>query len=246
MYNDDALKLYLTAFPEDEPAFAEDFLNRFFESSCRYIIKDGKLVSMLFLLDAVFTEKGREQRGKYLYAAATLPEYRGQGLMAQLIEKAKKETAEKGMFLITKPATKSLFDYYRRFGFKTAVYSKDCMVELGDIAQPLKKLDREEYIRKRNELLKNEAHITLLDTKYAYSFFELFGGEKTVAAVDLSEDIPLVKEFISFEDDGKDRLLSTLKKQKALFRLKGEDPFAMIINTRETGREEINFNIALD
>ena len=52
MYKDDALRLYLTAFPEDDRDFAEDFLDRFFEKACRYIIKDGRLVSMLFLLDA--------------------------------------------------------------------------------------------------------------------------------------------------------------------------------------------------
>ena len=68
MYKDDALRLYLTAFPEDEPSFAEDFLNRFFDRDCRYIINDGRLVSMLFLLDATMHFGEREVRGKYLYA----------------------------------------------------------------------------------------------------------------------------------------------------------------------------------
>lgn len=239
------LSLYKIAF-NDPDDFTKDFIDRYFETSCRYTVKDGRVVSMLFLLDATM-QKGDEMLcGKYLYAAATHPDFKGQGLMTDLIEKAKRETAEKGEFLLTKPATESLFDYYKRLGFKLAVFSKDEQYSLSEKTEPLKKLNKNDYLSKRAELLKEQAYITLSDTDYIYSFFTLFGNENTVCAVDLTEEIPAVKEFVSVAKDGKDALLSAVGKNKAVFREKGDTPFAMIIFPK--GKEEslVNFSVAMD
>ncbi len=239
------LSLYKTAF-NDPDDFTEDFIDRYFETSCRYTVKDGRVVSMLFLLDATM-QKGEEMLcGKYLYAAATHPDFKGQGLMTDLIEKAKRETAEKGEFLLTKPATETLFNFYKKFGFKTAVFSKDEQYRLTKKTKPLKKLNKNDYLSKRAELLKEQAYITLSDTDYIYSFFTLFGNENTVCAVDLTDEIPTVREFISLAEDGKDALLLAVGKNKAVFREQGDTPFAMIILPK--GKEEslVNFSVAID
>lgn len=241
-----ALELYLTAFPEDDKAFAEDFLNRYFEKDCRFIVKDGRLVSMLFLLDASLQNGEKQTKGKYLYAAATLPEYRGQGLMAELIEEAKAETAEKGDFLLTKPASGSLFDYYARFGFKTAVFCEDKRVTLRNNVAPLKKVSLKEYLEKRSCLLKNIPDINLSDTRYTYSSFTLFGSDNTIAAVDLTGDIPAVREFVSSDLFGTDALLSAIEKNEAVFRFSGGKPFAMLILPDMNGADGVFFSLALD
>ncbi len=242
-----ALSLYQTAFPDDPQDFAEDFINRFFENSCRYILKDGKLVSMLFLLDATLDANGTSAPAAYLYAAATLPEYRGRGLMAELIEKAKAEMVGNGKCLITKPAEPSLFNYYERFGFKTAVFSEDRLINKQTHAEPLKTLSKEEYTFKREELLKDKPHITLSDMNYALSFFTLSGDENTIAAVDTDETPPIVKEFISEDEKGRDKLLSALNTDRAVFRTEGKTPFAMVIppNCTEVPKNP-HFMLALD
>ena len=237
MYKDDALRLYLTAFPEDEPTFAEDFLNRFFDRDCRYIIKDGRLISMLFLLDATMHFGEREVRGKYLYAAATFPEYRGQGLMAELIEKAKAETVQKG--------TESLFGFYGNFGFKTAVFENDTLYTLKNERQPLKEITLEEYLVKRKVIEQSSPYITLNDTDYAYAGLTLYGDENTLAAVDLSATPPHVKEFHSGTENGKDALLCTINQKEAIFRETGITPFAMIIMPNNEILT-VKFTLALD
>ncbi len=242
-----ALYLYKTAFPEDSDDFANKFINRFFESSCRYLTVEGKIVSMLFLLDCEIKADGKALKGKYLYAAATLPEYRGQGLMAGLIEKAKQETVKKGKYLVTKPATESLFAYYGKFGFKTAVFSEDKLVKKQAEAEPLKKLCREEYTYKREELLKDKPHVTLSDMDHALSFFTLLGDKNTIAAVDTAETLPVVKEFVSEDEKGRDKLLSALNTDGAVFRTEGKTPFAMVIPPNGTeAPKNLHFMLALD
>lgn len=244
MYKQDALKLWLTAFPKDEKEFAEDFLNRFFEKNCRYIIKDCRLVTMLFLLDATLYSGDKEEQGKYLYAAATLPEYRGQGLMSELIEKAKYETASKGEFLLTKPASSSLFEYYGRFGFKTVAFAKEIPYTLKNQTAPLREITAEEYFSKRKAFYKNDPFITLSDNAYAYKGLTLFGDENTFAAVDILEAPPRVLEFGSNTRGGKDALLCAINSKEALFYEEDTTPFAMMIGG--DADKKLHFTLALD
>ena len=238
-----ASALYKTAFPDDPDDFALGFINRFFEKNCRYILKDDRIASMLFLLDGSLKENGGKRPALYLYAAATLPEYRGMGLMAGLIEKAKAEAKEKGAFLLTKPATPSLFSYYESFGFKTAVFSEEKLVKRETDQKPLGKIGFEEYERLKEKLLENTPHVNLTDSKYVLSFFDLFGDENTVAAVDTAEEPPVVKEFITGDGQGRDRLLASLNSDEAIFRINGNTPFAMTIPPTDTS---IHFMLALD
>ncbi len=242
-----ALNLYKIAFPSDPADFAADFINRFFENSCLYTVKDEKLVSMLFLLNANITFSGKIYGAYYLYAAATHPDFRSSGLMANLIEKAKEKCDLEGKFLVTKPAETSLYSYYERFGFETAFFAEEKEISLNKTATPLLKITKREYIEKREQLLKNTPHLTLNDMPFALSFFTLLGDENTVAAVDLSETPPRVKEFISKTESGTDKLLCAINKKSAIFTLSGNTPFAMLIHPKTLKTpKNIHFGLALD
>lgn len=239
-----AINLYKIAFPEDSEAFIETFFDRFFEKDCRYVLKDGKLVSMLFLLDATLQNGMEKVKGKYLYAAATLPDFRGQGLMSKLIENAKIETVDKGDFLLTKPAEPSLFGYYERFGFKTVTKLDERVYKLQNKADPLPEISLSAYLERKQKLLLNTPYLTLSDTVFLYDDMSLFGNENTLAAVDMETDVPQVKEFVSKHEKGKDSLLSALGKNEAIFREEGSEPFAMIISEKDL--KSICFTLALD
>lgn len=87
---------------------------------------DGEtLVSMLYLLPAALKIGGRTFSAEYVFAACTAPDYRGQGIMARLLEKAARSAEENGTdYLFLVPAEPSLYDYYRKFGYQTAFYKK--------------------------------------------------------------------------------------------------------------------------
>ncbi len=82
------------------------------------------ITSVLFLLDGDMHINGMDYPSFYLYAACTLKEFRGRGMMADLLEFAKETASSREkLFIALKPASDSLYNYYSSFGYK-AVFSK--------------------------------------------------------------------------------------------------------------------------
>ena len=193
-----AQSLYKMVFYEDDEDFAKTFTDKYFDNSCRFIEKDGKIVSMLYLLDCKVFDGEETYSAFYLYAAATHPDYRNKGLMSKLISSVLKEDK----VIITKPANDKLFSFYEKFGFTVCSFKDEIKKEF----PKEETLNLEQYIELRKKLLINIPHIVLSDTEFALDSLNLFGNGVYVAAVD--ED-GKVKEYIN---------------QKVL---KAEKPFAM-------------------
>ena len=94
----------------DDTADIDRFFQTLYVNKNTLIWKDSdKVVSMLYMLPY--------EHSIYLYALATLPDYRGRGIMTSLINEACKRAANQGanaLFLI--PA-EGMEAYYEQFGF---------------------------------------------------------------------------------------------------------------------------------
>lgn len=115
-----AVSLWKEAFGD-----SEEYINFFLDThkGCTFVpLTDyGVLVSALYLIDGVLDDVD----GFYLFAAATFKAHRSKGYMARLLQLAEEKAKEKNKsFIALVPAEKSLFDYYSRFGYKTAFYAK--------------------------------------------------------------------------------------------------------------------------
>lgn len=115
-----AVSLWREAFGD-----SEEYINFFLDThkGCTFVplVENGVLVSALYLIDGALDDVD----GFYLFAAATFKAHRSNGYMARLLELAEEKAREKGKsFIALIPAEKSLFDYYSRFGYKTAFYAK--------------------------------------------------------------------------------------------------------------------------
>lgn len=103
-----------------------EYLNAFFNSVYKdentlVYIENKKPVAALYIIPYTMLYNEREIKVAYLYALATRPAFRGQGIMAQLIEKSFDICISRGYSLTTLiPSESSLFGYYERFGFKSA------------------------------------------------------------------------------------------------------------------------------
>lgn len=119
-------KIYREAFNDEDTIFE----NLLFENCieyCRFIEENDVPVSMFFALPCILKGKEKEFDAIYFYAAATNKKYRGRGYMGKLIEELK--LSENLIFL--RPGEESLIEYYKRFGFETALSSNDfCDFEL--------------------------------------------------------------------------------------------------------------------
>lgn len=106
----------------DTEDYINFFLNNAYEpSSCLVWEEDGSPVAMLHMFYADYKTKSGSFPVQYIYAAATLPEYRRRGIMGRLVESAVNFGAEKGcLFTFLLPANDKLYDFYAELGFKTA------------------------------------------------------------------------------------------------------------------------------
>ncbi|MDR0532059.1 MAG: GNAT family N-acetyltransferase [Oscillospiraceae bacterium] len=83
--------------------------------------EDGRLASMLFLLPGGLALRGRQAPASYVYAVATLPDYRGRGFAGALTERAAQFARAEGQAaLCLLPASESLYGYYAKLGFVNA------------------------------------------------------------------------------------------------------------------------------
>ncbi len=179
-----AQRLYMQVFSEDSEAFAKSFTDRYFDNCCRYTLTDGKITSMLYLLDCTVFDGEKTYPAKYLYAAATHPEHRNKGLMSSLVSSVLSE--EK--IIVTKPATDELFSFYEKFGFTVCSFKDEKKHSFQN------KIAKEEYKALRKMLLENIPHIILADEDFSLEGFDLYGDSTFVAAVD--PDTNTVKEYI--------------------------------------------------
>lgn len=115
-----AVNLWHEAFGD-----SEEYINFFLDThkGCTFVplTDNGGLVSALYLIDGVLDDID----GFYLFAAATFKAHRSKGYMGRLLQLAEETAKQKNKsFIALVPAEKSLFDYYSRFGYKTAFYAK--------------------------------------------------------------------------------------------------------------------------
>lgn len=78
----------------------------------------GRVVSAVYLLPAQILAGERRLQAQYVFAAATLPEYRSRGYMSSLLAFAALTGARRGdCFSAVVPSGEDLFDFYAKLGY---------------------------------------------------------------------------------------------------------------------------------
>ena len=120
--------LWTQMFDDGTPGFPD-----FVFSSCKpenfYIAKDGETVVSMLISMADMEYKG--SKGFYLYSACTVPEYRGKGVMRDLVAFALEDKRKQGVtFCVLKPAEDSLFDFWAGLGFTNVTKIRHCSLDI--------------------------------------------------------------------------------------------------------------------
>ncbi len=118
------LEIWAQSFEED-PAYAAQFVRVFPPARhCLVCEMDGGPVSMVWMLDAQLRRGEQTLPAQYIYAAATLPPYRGRGIFGELLQEAQRRAREDGCAAsFLRPASDGLFPFYRRFGYVPYFYA---------------------------------------------------------------------------------------------------------------------------
>lgn len=125
---DDLARLRCVCFDEDEAYSRFYFSRRFTPDNTLVYVEQGRAVASLTLLPVTIVTPVRNFPAAYVYAVATLPDFRRRGIAGALLEHA--ETALRargGEALLLVPASDGLRDYYAKFGY----YPSSCRREVG-------------------------------------------------------------------------------------------------------------------
>lgn len=161
----------------DSKEYIDMFMEHQFENALTVVYEeDSKILSMFFLFRCDFSIRGKNHPSFYLYAAATLPQYRGKGIMGKMLEFSKSYAAEKNFdFIILSPAEKSLYDYYSRFGFETCFKSKKITLALkgeDEYRADFSENAFEEMLTLRNAAVKKTDGIIWDEEFFRYAVYE--------------------------------------------------------------------------
>jgi len=156
-------ELYLKAF-EDDLEFTELLFDTLFESSCRYLLEEQKVVSMLFAIDVSFNS----MRGKYVYAVATDENMRGKGYMRILFDKIAREYGNEFDFLCLRPMNEGLFEFYEKLGFQRCFKKSKIINNLTDNSTKLISLTDINVIKNVRKTLLKENYV-----EYSNDFYKL-------------------------------------------------------------------------
>lgn len=145
----------------DSDEYIDFFLENVFECENALVIRDSGIpISVLHILPIDLKIKSDSISAGYIYAAATLPQYQGMGLMKKLLLSAEEIAVERGIkVLILVPASESLFLFYEKAGYKSVVdvfaYDNKKHKKINNNVT-IEDCDFEDFYKIRSQSFKNE------------------------------------------------------------------------------------------
>lgn len=216
----DQLKvIWKACFNESDKAIEFFFKNKFPNARCVVLEIDKKIISALYMLDTNMVLSGDLCPCYYLYAAGTLPNFQGHGYMSKLIEYANKQAVRlKKRISVLLPASKELYNYYEKQGYKAFFKRRFVTLSYDDMSKYKGACTNKDMsISSMYGLMKimckdNYGSVLWSESsfKYAININEIYGGKTVVSykgyamCIPLSSNTLLVSELIYFEDGFKE------------------------------------------
>lgn len=177
----------------DSREYIQMYLDKRFETENMLVIhEDGKPVSMASFLPVMITINGEQIAARYVYAVATLPEYRRRGYATEIIKYAAEKYQEP---LLLQPAEEELERYYAGMGFEKVFEPSPCWIyeglPVGDSAEvtaaseinigewDLERIQAKEYKALRDFCFAGEGYVEWDEQAISYALEEnnVCGGE---------------------------------------------------------------------
>lgn len=216
-------QLWKTAFG-DEEEYLDLFFGAAYVPECSMVLEErGRILGAAYWLDCELT--GR--RLAYIYAVAITPARQGQGLGSQLMDAIHNRLILEGYCAaILVPGSQGLFEYYRRFGYRTGAYHREftAAAETPAVLSPIG-VSRYAQLRRQylpeNGLIQEGENLALLA-----SLARFYEGPNCVCAI--AKDTPTCLELLGSEGAA-GQLTAALGFSQCKFRIPGIDkPYAMV------------------
>lgn len=176
LFRENIIELWHECFG-DERKYVEFFLDNCPNKVCIGYVEDGRLISMLFLLNGNLNGIAC----KYIYAACTAKKERKKGLMGSLIEYSKIYCIQNAIdFIFLVPAEERLYSYYSRFGFLPKMKRCESVIKSKAGEMNLNKIEDVRTVSKIRLRMLEKIDCFCFDektTEYSVAEFIYTGGE---------------------------------------------------------------------
>ena len=219
----------------DTDEFLDGFFSRVFsDNRCRCVTVDGKVAAALYWLECEYCEK----KVAYLYAIATLKEYRGRGLCSALMRDTHSYLTIQGYALaMLVPANKELFSFYEKLGYSACTSVSEKTVCASGEKIGFWQIDEERYGALRRKMLPEGSVIQERENLVLLGMTaELYEGDGILFAAQRSDGLRIIE--LLGDVSAASNIVNSLGYEKGIVRTAGEDrPFAMCIKLSECKTE---------
>lgn len=227
---------------------SEEFIGLFFDTAyapqrCRYLTVGGQITAALYWLDA----QCEGQKFAYIYAVATHPDFRGQGLCRKLMEQTHAQLAVEGYAgALLMPAEAGLRKMYAKMGYQDCTSVSEFSCAAGNPVA-VRSVDAEEYARQRRHYLPKGGAVQEGETlRYLAAYAALYAGEDFVLAAAENGSRLFGMELLG-NRNAAPGILAALGFEEGTFRVPGEEiPFAMFHPLAENAKAPDYFGLAFD
>ena len=228
----------------DTSAYLDLFFDRGFVAEKAMCVADGETVAAaLYWLDMDYSG------GKiaYIYAVATAKSHRGQGLCRKLMDATHRILQTQGyVAAVLVPQDAGLARMYAAMGYLPGSGIRELHCEAAQKAVPLKPVSSDTYHRLRKELLPPEG-ITLGQKAQALlaSQAEFYTGDGIWLAA-VREETKVIGLELLGDETAAPGIVAALGCREGVFRMPGEEPFAMYIPLTEGAAAPGHLGFAFD
>lgn len=238
--------LFKVSFGDDDVFLDHFFSAGFSPDRCRVIVnEEGRLLSALYWFD---TEYAGEQYA-YLYAVATDPEFRHQGILRYLLADTHallKDRGYAGALLV--PGDEDLRNMYKTMGYEDCTTVSTVISASQPVTVLIHPIDRAEYSRLRRKYLSKGAviqegdNLSFLETQCTF----YTGPGFVMCAAPKTESLLLAPEYLG-DPEVIPGVLCALGYAMGSFRIPGTTtPFAMLYPLKKDAPRPSYFGLAFD
>lgn len=225
-----------SCFPNTTPVLEFYFENKFEPGYCNALITDDEVASSVQVLPQEIILAGHSFTAKYIYAAATSPNFRRKGYMKNLLDfTANNEKNKNTDFLFLVPCGKDIEKYYEKLGYENFFiirkinFSQDEFKQFlvknscSDIKNFLEPSNNAKYVEKiRNMVYNNKNYVKYSekDLNYAINLYNNFYGGKFVISGESfaicffqNADVLKIEDFCAKNFEDSKKLLSIIYKE---------------------------------
>ena len=222
MNTDGLKKLWKTVFG-DPDSFIDAFFDiAFSPDRCRFTEENGEIICALYWLDCKYPGGNLA----YIYAVATHPKHRGNGLASRLLEDTHIHLKNSGYAgAVLKPA-EGLFPFYARLGYVTNGYIRHFSAEASNSPTALKELSATEYgVLRQSYLPENGISQEGVTLDFLQTFAKFYAANDALFCVSRNE--PIVFEYLGNPNSAPDILAALRIKSAEISTAGNEIPFTM-------------------